>query len=175
MAMTAKRRGGSLAGHCRAVVARGAAGAKVINPKTIVTAPWVRLKCQFGCGGWGGCLACPPRTPTPAETRKVLDCYRRAILVHSRKQWQGVKALVVWLEKRIFLDGYYKAFALGSGPCHLCEKCNLKFCRHPELARPSLEGCGVDVYATARRNGFPIEVVRTRADHPNYYGVVLVD
>ena len=33
----------------------GATDAKVIHPETVVTAPWVRWKCQFGCPGsrWG--------------------------------------------------------------------------------------------------------------------------
>ena len=38
-----------------------------------------------------------------------------------------------------------------------------------------MEACGIDVYATARRHGFPIEVVRTHADPQHYYGMVLVD
>jgi hypothetical protein len=39
--------------------AMGAAGAKIIDPSTVATAAWVRLKCQYGCGGYGGCLCCP--------------------------------------------------------------------------------------------------------------------
>jgi predicted metal-binding protein len=56
----------------------------------------------------------------------------------------------------------------------LCERCP-KFCRRPEEARPSMEASGIDVYATARANGFPIEVVKTRACKENYYGVVLIE
>jgi predicted metal-binding protein len=48
-------------------------------------------------------------------------------------------------------------------------------CIHPRDARPSLEACGIDVYATARGNGFPIEVVKDRTCDQNYYGVILVD
>ena len=152
----------------------GALEAKAIDPASIVTAAWVRLKCQYGCGGYGSSLCCPPYSPTPEETRKVLDCYQRAILVHC-KPGVGVKKLVAVLEREVFLAGFYKAFALGSGPCSLCDECNLESCIHPYEARPSMEACGVDVYATARGNGYPIEVVKDESCDQNYYGVVLVD
>ncbi len=44
-----------------------------------------------------------------------------------------------------------------------------------KIIRPALEACGIDVYTTARRAGFPIEVVRTRPQCPEYYGLVLID
>ena len=157
----------------------GAAHAKVIDPATIVTAAWVRLKCQYGCGGYGTTLCCPPHTPTHDQTREVIDSYRRAILVHVKPGQRGsvpdVKHLVVTLEREIFLAGFYKAFAFGSGPCFLCAECNLKSCVHAYEARPCLEACGVDVYATARGNGLPIGVVTDRDCDQNYYGAVLID
>jgi len=56
-----------------------------------------------------------------------------------------------------------------------CSACPGEGCRHPEKARPSMEACGIDVYATARGNGFPIEVVKDETDDQNYYGVVLIE
>jgi len=38
-----------------------------------------------------------------------------------------------------------------------------------------MEACGIDVFKTARDNGFPIEVVRTREEGSNRYGVILVE
>jgi hypothetical protein len=38
-----------------------------------------------------------------------------------------------------------------------------------------MEACGIDVFKTARDNGFPIEVVRTHDDEMNLFGLVLVD
>jgi len=152
----------------------GAADARIIDPSSVATAAWVRLKCQFGCGGYNTTLCCPPHSPRPEETRRVLDCYRRALLIHC-KPGVNVKGLVVALEREVFLDGFYCAFALGAGPCSLCDECDLDSCLHPDEARPSLEACGVDVYATARSNGFPIEVVRDHSCDQNYYGVVLLD
>lgn len=155
----------------------GAAEAKVIAPETVVTAPWVRLKCQYGCGGYGRRLTCPPHSPTPEQTRRVLDCYSSALLVHNptNGDWAAIDEVVPELEREIFLAGYYKAFAFGCGPCHLCDTCNLQDCRHPHRARPSMEAAGIDVYATARANGLPIEVVTDHDCPQDYYGLVLID
>jgi len=150
----------------------GAEDAKVIDPASIVTAAWVRMKCRYGCGGYGSSLCCPPHSPPPDETRRVIDCYRRALLIHCRPG-AGVKEVIATLEREAFLGGFYRAFGLGSGPCRLCDECNLQSCLHPRRARPAMEACGVDVYATARGNGFPIDVVRDRDCDQNYYGVLL--
>jgi predicted metal-binding protein len=154
----------------------GAIDAKVISPKSIVTASWVRMKCQYGCGGYGQRLTCPPHSPTPAQTAELLRSYQTAILVHGDDH-TDVSDIVAALEREIFLDGRYKAFAMGSGPCRHCRACNLdaRECRHPEKARPAMEACGIDVYQTARNNGFPIEVVRDETGDQNYYGVVLIE
>ncbi len=37
--------------YCSLAIKAGAAHAKQIHPSSVVTAPWVRLKCQFGCPG----------------------------------------------------------------------------------------------------------------------------
>jgi len=38
-----------------------------------------------------------------------------------------------------------------------------------------MEACGIDVYATARAAGYPIEVVKNRKCEENYYGIVLIE
>ena len=152
----------------------GAADAKIIDPASIVTASWVRMKCQFGCGGYNSNLCCPPYSPTPGEMRKVIDCYDRAILIHCKNRSRP-KEIVQELEREVFLSGFHKALGFGDGPCRLCDKCNLEKCIHPREARPSMESCGIDVYATARGNGLPINVVVDRSCDQNYYGVILVD
>ena len=76
----------------------------------------------------------------------------------------------------MFLAGCYKALGLGSGPCRLCDACAFdEGCRHPYRARPSMEACGIDVYATVRKQGFTIDVVRDQTDPQHYFGLVLVD
>ena len=152
----------------------------VVQTSRVVTAPWVRMKCQFGCAGYGTSLCCPPRTPTPDEMRKILDSYNSGILLHRKittgaKQVERLSEAAVDIERSLFLDGYYKAWTLGSGPCSRCKACNMKACLHADRARPSMEACGIDVFATAREYGLPIEVVRERTDTRNFYALVLVD
>jgi hypothetical protein len=38
-----------------------------------------------------------------------------------------------------------------------------------------MEACGIDVFATARRHGFTIDVVRTHSDPQHYFGLVLIE
>ena len=165
--------------YCRRAIEKGITGAKVIDPHSVVTAEWVRMKCQFGCPGFGRRLCCPPHSPTPETTRKVIDSYKKAIFFHQRldrgKKSKDFNVALVRLETEIFLDGYYKAWSMGEGPCRLCRECNVTgLCRRGYEARPSMEACGIDVFKTARDNGFSIEVVRSREEARNIYGVVLV-
>lgn len=166
--------------YCREALEMGVDGAKMIDPHSVVTAEWVRMKCQFGCPGFGLSHCCPPHTPTPDVTRKVIDSYQKAILLHRRLA-KGERAKIfnetlVRLEIKIFLEGYYKAWSMGSGPCRLCKECDLTVsCKHGYEARPSMEACGIDVFKTARDNGFPIDVVKTHGEERNAFGLILVE
>lgn len=169
------RRIGDLKRFVELAVKLGAKDAKVISSRTIKCEGWVRLKCQFGCSGYRKRLTCPPFTPTPEQTAKAVSCYKRAILVHSNDS-QIINRIIPRLEREIFLSGYYKALGLGAGPCYLCQRCDInQRCKHPYQARPSMEACGIDVYQTARSNGFRIEVVKSEDEIGNYFGLVLVD
>lgn len=151
----------------------GARQAKIISPRSVVTAPWVRWKCQFGCDGYGSNLMCPPYTPRPEETRQVLNHYEQAILFESPVA--NTKDIAAQIEREIFLAGFYKALGLGGGPCRLCRTCAFhKGCRHAEEARPAMEACGIDVFATARKHGFVIEVLRDYGQPQHYFGLILI-
>jgi predicted metal-binding protein len=153
----------------------GADDAKIISPQNVVTAEWVRWKCQYGCGGYGKRLTCPPYSPRPEETRRMLDEYGTAILIHCSESSGHIKEIIPTIEREAFLAGFYRAFGMGSGPCRLCDRCDLRNCKHPSGARPSMEACGIDVFSTARSAGYPIEVVRDRDCAQNYYGLLLLD
>jgi predicted metal-binding protein len=167
--------------YAAAAIQKGLDDALVVTTAKVHTAPWVRMKCQFGCPAYGERLCCPPHTPTPEQTRKLLDSYHWAILLH--RHWKSdygtvekLNDVVVDLERTIFLDGFYKALALVCGPCTLCRKCDVGGkCLHTEKARPSMESCGIDVFATAREHGLPIRVVRDHSEERDVYGLVLVE
>ena len=153
----------------------GALEARVIATASIVTAAWVRLRCQFGCTRYASNRCCPPHTPTCAEMREVLQGYSLGVLFRCSRLEEPTR-IALKLEREAFLAGHYKALGLGAGRCRLCKTCDLdQPCQHPEEARPSLEACGVDVYATVRANGLPIRVLTDESEQGNYYGVVLVE
>jgi len=168
------QRGMTLRELCRLAVEMGAADAKVISPRNVVVRNWVRLKCQYGCGGYGKSLTCPPYTPTPDQMREVLNGYSQAVLVRFAPPEMDSHKIMVKLEREVFLSGHYSAFALAAGPCEMCAECNLSNCAHPREARPSMESCGIDVYATAHKAGMSLQVVRKRDETPRYYGLLLV-
>lgn len=152
----------------------GAKKAKIIPADSIVTAAWVRVRCQYGCPLHGKRLTCPPYSPTPEKTREIIDCFKTAILVEG--EILQVTPLVAALEREIFLAGYYKAFSMGGGPCVKCENCSLeKGCKNPVQARPAMEACGIDVYKTVRNNRWKIDVVETPQSTHRHFGVVLVE
>jgi predicted metal-binding protein len=172
--------------YCAQAIEAGATHAKQIHPSSVVTAPWVRLKCQFGCPGYGRSHCCPPHTPTAEQTRSILDGYRRAILFHveitakeeREKDYLNYLDRLVELEGDLFKGQYYRAFLFLAGPCRQCKKCAAlegKLCASPWKARPSMEGCGIDVYQTARNNGFSIHALSERTDPGNRYCLMMVD
>ncbi len=65
------------------------------------------------------------------------------------------------LEKEALYMGYRFAASLTGGCCRLCDECvgpdSRTACRHPFLARPSMEAVGIDVVATAENAGLPLE------------------
>jgi predicted metal-binding protein len=167
--------GTALAKYVEIALGAGATDAKIIPADEVYTAEWVRLRCQYGCGMYGRCLSCPPHSPAPEQTRRVLAEYSVALLIHTDGE-ADVCEIATSIEREAFLDGYYKAFSFHAGPCHFCESCDpSKPCRNPSLARPAMEAAGIDVYATARRAGLPIEVLRTRRCPQNYYSLVLIE
>jgi predicted metal-binding protein len=121
-------------------------------------------------------LVCPSYTPTAQQMQEVLDSYRRVVLVHFTEEGR-IKATIVELERDFFLRGAWKVFGIGAGSCSLCKECNLEQqqCQNPHQARPAMEACGIDVFSTVKKAGFPIEVVRTKNQCPNFYGLILVD
>lgn len=155
------------------LTAEGADPAMVINPHQVVTAPWTAFKCQFGCNHFGKNHCCPPEAPSYERTRAVLDSYETAILfrIHG---WNGT-AMAAACARELFLDGYYKAFAFGSGPCRICKSCDPTGCRFPEKTTPAMEACGIDVFATARRFGLEIHTLRCQDEKRNHFGLVLVE
>lgn len=148
--------------------------ARVIETRDIAIEPWVRLKCRFGCSGYGASLTCPPHSPDEDKMRAVLLRYTHGLLVQASPPSRELHERLLALENHLFLGGHPEALAFGAGPCPVCAACPPDGpCRFPEKARPSLESSGVDVYETAHRAGLYLEPVTHRLGYVKYVGLVL--
>ncbi len=153
--------------------ALGATRAKIIRAASVVTGEWVGWRCRCGCDRYGAKLTCPPNSPRAEDTAKLLACYRYGLLFRAG-ECREIRRIAPLLEREFFLKGFYKALALAAGPCSLCRSC-ARICRHPEKARPAMEACGIDVFATVRRNGMHLEVLADRGESQDCYGLVLIE
>ena len=177
----------------------GASVVSPVHPEEVVIGNWVRLKCQFGCPGYGKKLSCPPYSPTPEDTRKILDEYKKAYLigyegsaVFKKYNKEDIKALfpkmlkdirksLFEIEKHVFLSGYYKTFVYGfCGPCKTCDTCviedGVQTCRFAIEHRPSMEAAGIDVFKTVKNAGLELEVQSNRdVDGLRMYTLLLVE
>ncbi len=168
-------------------LALGASDATIVAAGKVVTGEWVRLKCLYGGCTTGRCLTCPPYSPEPARTRRLLGEYRTVLLLRldvpagAAGQWldhsRRLASIALDLERELFLAGRYRAFALAGGrPCDLDEPCGRPDeCDVRDRVRPGPAGCGIDLFATAENAGWPVEVVRAADDPYRLFALVLID
>ncbi|MCJ7610115.1 DUF2284 domain-containing protein [Candidatus Bathyarchaeota archaeon] len=156
------------------VLGSGVEDARIISVKDVVVAEWPRWKCRFGCPNYGKSLLCPPNSPTPDETRRLLKEYEYAILVKNDSS-KNDHPVLIELERRAFLSNLPKSLALGSGRCRLCNECNISGgCVHPEQARPSMEACGIDVFSTALKAGYEMTVKTAKDQSYSRFSLLLL-
>jgi len=158
-----------------------------IDPRKIVVAQWARMKCMFGCKNYGHCGTCPPNTPSVPECREFVQGYKSCVIFHftqkvkkpeDRFAWtRQVNSKLLKLEREVFLSGYYKAFLLFMDSCNLCESCSgaRETCRNPKMSRPTPESMAVDVFATVRKIGYPIDVLYDYKQAMNRYAFLFID
>ena len=173
---------------CARALELGADAATPLAPGLVVTAEWVRLKCQFGCDGYGRCRTCPPDSPTPRQTRRLLDEYARAILLRRGphtvydehdQHYVALRRTAADLERELFLAGHHKAWSMSNGPCDVCDVCDRE---QPCVEMPADK---LDValaiesnrmqHASLSAAGWEIEVVGDRNDQYRFFALVLVD
>jgi predicted metal-binding protein len=166
---------------------RGFADFRWFDPKEIVVAQWVRMKCQFGCPEYGRTASCPPNTPTIAECERFFGDYREAVIFHFARAVAKPEDRFAWtrelhlkfldLEREVFCAGHEKAFLLVMDSCALCAECaaTREECKEPKRARPTPEAMGVDVFSTVRKTGYPIRVLSDYDQTMNRYAFLLIE
>ncbi len=152
-------------------ISLGATTVKVISASAIVVDERARLKCLVPlCDKYNHYRMCPPNLPPVEEFRKAVRKYSKALFIQlameqkgkiskteARKNSLKLQNMIHELEKKAFSLNFPLAAGLISGSCKLCRNCvgTHRPCRHPFMARPSMEGMGIDVMQTAKRAGFP--------------------
>ena len=106
-----------------------------------------------------------PSTPVTEYLRALRDNQERLYKIISQ------------IESLCLAEGYPFVAGLSGGGCSLCDECvGVKSglpCRHPFKARPSMEGMGIDVIATAKRAGMHLNFAPNAAK--SWVGLILVD
>jgi predicted metal-binding protein len=153
----------------------GASDAKLMLSKDIVFDPRSLLKCRFGCNRWGKYWTCQPNIRlTSDQFREALERYSTAIAIQCSDP-KTAQDVTLAVEKKAMLEyGAIYAFALVL--CVLCEECAFPDpCRFPHLARPAMDGLGVDIGKTVEPLGFKVAFDSEGALLPAWYSMVLLD
>ena len=157
-----------------------------IDPKKIIVAQWVRVKCMFGCGDYG-LGTCPPNTPSVRDCDSFFKEYKRGIVIRLTKfidkekypsDWsRDITKRLLEIEREIFLSGYQKAFLLNQTCCSLCNDCTgtRLDCKDKKNSRPSPEAFAVDVYQTVRNLGMEINVISNNPSEIHRFAFVLIE
>ena len=167
----------------------GATKARVIPLSSIVIDERVRLKCLIPlCDKYNQNLMCPPRLPSVEEFRKSLKKYSEALFIQLAFEKKGkvskaemrrhglrLHKIIHQLERKALSLGYPFAAGLIGGSCKLCRKCVGPHhpCRYPLMARPSIEGMGIDVIQTAQKIALPFDF--SSPDRLFWNGLLLID
>lgn len=164
----------------------GANHAACIRQEQIVLSEHFREICAKNqCGMYGRCWVCPPDAGDIRQLMYSVRSYDAGILYQT----------ISPLEDSFDLEGMQDAahahallgqrienalgsaaaglMHLGSGGCHLCERCTRpegKPCRFPGKALLPLEVCGVDVYNTTKST--PLRYINGQST-VTYFGLLL--
>jgi len=108
--------------------------------------------------------------------RELLQSYSWGLLLEGMPPGRDFHEQLLQMERKAFLAGFHKALLFGAGPCPVCKKCPADGrCLHPKQARPSMEGSGIDVYATARNAGIDLKPVTEPDQYVKYLGLLLME
>lgn len=157
-----------------------------IDPTDIVVSQWVRMKCLWGCNEYGRNVNCPPNVPSIEECARFFQEYDKAAIFHFEKTVEKPEDRFPWtkqintrllqLEREVFISGFPKAFLLFLDSCNLCRHCapSKAQCKYPKKSRPTPEALGVDVFATVKKIGYPINVLSDYTQMMNRYAFLMI-
>ncbi len=160
---------------------------KWIKSETIEVKQWVRFKCMLTCDTYGTNAICPPNMPSIDECKRFFSEYEDVVLIRMEKPaasgerdpelFKQIDENLLQLEKEIFYAGYYKVIALPATICYLCQSCpeERSACYEKSSSRPTPEALGVDLFETAWRANYPVEVLKDYSGIQNRYALIMIN
>ena len=167
-------------------LALGANDARLIASTHIQVEEKLARICQDpGCPGYGQGANCPPHVMKPKAFRELLRQYPQALVFKFDVPTEVllgdgrfevsriVHETAADLERRAIVNGYTDARGLAAGSCKrifCAEEKNCRVlakkddCRHPDAARPSISGLGVNFFELSRAVGWPINKITRDSD-----------
>ena len=166
--------------YAELAVKLGASAARAIDAAEVIVDDRVVYKCRIPkCWEYGICANCPPHSPSPDEVRHLLSKYEKAVafkidvptevVLRDRDDEERVGAyrkvfeIVGALEAAAFYDGHYLSTGFAAGSCKTvlcghdeCAVLQLRECRQPLKARPSMEAASLDAFALAEKLGWNV-------------------
>lgn len=146
------------------------------DPQAVVFAAFARHKCTFGCSAAGTKPCAVNDALDAAEAKRLVRSYRKALLLRAEPPTGEFQRRCLQAEALAFKAGFYKAFVFWAGPCSICPDCDPDApCANPKHRRPSMEGSGIDVYATVARAGEALHPLRRKGEVVKYYALLLLE
>ena len=131
-----------------------------LNVSSLEFLPQVREMCaEDRCHSYNKYWTCPPACGELEQIERRCKAYTQGILFQTTGQLEDeFDAEGIEKTEKRHQRNFYKfvnqalkvcpsALAMGVGACRLCKECTWPHspCRHPELAFPSMEACGLFV------------------------------
>jgi predicted metal-binding protein len=172
----------------------GASDATIIDTAIIPIEDAIIEYCKKPlCASYGKSAHCPPHAPKPAEARKLLKSFQKALLFkigvatkvlmtdESNEAFRKTYEIASELEAAAQKAGFVRTKGLAAGSCLpvFCKKnkCQVveegKKCRFPSLARPSMEAVGINVFKLVQDVGWEIQPITRDTDPDSIPGGIL--
>jgi len=163
----------------------GASDAKIIDAKMIAIEDGITELCKSPrCKSYGKNANCPPYALKPAEARKMVETFSKALVFkidvepaaliseNNDEAFKPIYEIGAQLESFSIRAGFARSKSLAAGSClHvLCKnkKCRVisddKPCRYPTLARSSMEAIGINVFRLIQDAGWEIYQITKDSD-----------
>jgi predicted metal-binding protein len=164
----------------RQALSMGASDAKVISSCDIVVEETLARYCfEPRCDSYGLAPSCPPHVSGPSDFRALQKTHSNAIVVRivvpsgvlfseeRRAVSRSLHELVARIEQKAVRLGYRDSKAFAGGSCKYifcyehadcCVVAGNRLCRHPQYARPSMSGFGINVSKLMSTCGWPPDI-----------------